>query len=313
MTILQFLPVRSRVLRLSTVATFACAMLILHACGDTTPLQPPPQQVECDTSSATAALLPLGTYQLANVDGTGLPIVLKNRTMVLASGRINLTTDSTFSMVQLIRAPRTGPTGTITDSINVSGTFSRCGTAVLFHARFGSSNTFHATLLQHVLLLAVPNSIVNTGKASGLTLLAFADNAHAYQCGSETSFPGTLLGSYTLISANGRPVPVLLPDSYPSAITMVSAMATLATSTYEIEARGTVVGIDSAVVEVSDSGSVEPCLGELKFTSTIRDTSLLVATSTSQLSLSLPASFVDFDYEFLGDASPIALVFQRNP
>jgi hypothetical protein len=90
----------SQVLRLSTLAALVYTLLVLHACSDSNFLQPPPPQ-KCDTSSATAALLPPGSYFLANVDGTGLPIVFTNPTKVLASGRIDLTADSAFSIVQL--------------------------------------------------------------------------------------------------------------------------------------------------------------------------------------------------------------------
>ena len=263
--------------------------------------------------NATAALLPLGSYQLANVDGTGLPIRVEHQAKVLDSGRIDLTADSTFLIVQFFRLPGAGPQGAVTDSTTVSGTFSRCGKAITFHARFGSSDTYHASVLQHVLLLAAPNTLVNTGKVNGLSVLAFADDAHAYQCGSESSVPSTALGTYTLISAQGSPLPVFLENPYPSVIAVASGTATIATSSYGIQVLGTVNAIDSTVVVASDSGTVEPCLGALRFTSTIRDTSFVAAIPTAQLILSLPASFVDFDYDFLGDVDPIPLVFQRNP
>jgi hypothetical protein len=301
----------SRLLRLSTLAAFVCTMPVLYACSDTNTLQPfPPGQ--CDTSSTTAALLPPGSYHLANVDGAGLPIRVEHQTKVLDSGRIDLRADSTFSIVQFLREPGAGPQGAITDSTTVSGTFSRCGKAMTFHARVGSSDTYHASVLQHVLLLSVPLTFVNTGSARGASVLVYVDDPHAYQCGSESSIPSTALGSYTLISADGLPLPVLLRDSYFSAVTFTSATATLATSSYGIQVHGTVSEIDSTVVMVSDSGTVEPCLGALRFTSTIRDTSYVAMIPTAQLTLNLPASFVDYDYDFLV-SDPIPLVFQRNP
>jgi hypothetical protein len=181
-----------------------------------------------------------------------------------------------------------------------------------FHARFGSSDTYHASVLHHVLLLRVPPAFLNSSVGQKNSILAFVDDPHAYQCGSASSIPSTTLGSYTLISADGQSLPVLLPASYYSAVTIASALATISTSSYAIEARGTVSEIDSAVVLASDSGTVEPCLGALRFTSTIRDTSFIATIPTAQLRFNLPASFVDFDYDFLG-ADPIALVFQRNP
>ncbi len=262
--------------------------------------------------NATAVLLPLGSYQLANVDGTGLPIRVEHPAKVLDSGRIDLTADSTFSIVQFFRLPGAGPQGAVTDSTTVSGTFSRCGKAITFHARFGSSDTYHASVLQHVLLLAAPNTLVNTGKVNGLSVLAFADDAHAYQCGSESSVPSAALGSYTLISADGSPLPVFLQSPYPNVIAFASGTANIATSSYGIQVLGTVNAGDSTVVVATDSGTVEPCLGALKFTSTIRDTSLVAAIPTAQLFLNLPATFVNYDYDFLAP-DPIALVFQRNP
>jgi hypothetical protein len=310
-TILNAVRASSRVLRLSTLAAFGCTMSVLYACSDTNSLHPFPPS-ECDTSSATAVLVPPGSYQLANVDGADLPIRVEHRTRVLDSGRIDLRADSTFSILQFFRVPGAGPQGAITDSTTVSGTFSRCGAAITFHARVGSSDTYHASLLRHVLLLAVPFRLVHTDKVNGLSILAYADDAHAYQCGSESSIPSTALGSYALISADGFPLPVLLRDSYYSAVTVTSATATIATSGYGIQVHGTVSEIDSTVVMVSDSGTVEPCLGALRFTSTIRDTSYVAMIPAEQLTLNLPASFVDYEYDFLF-SDPIPLVFQRNP
>jgi hypothetical protein len=309
---LNVLRASSQVVRLSTLAAFVCTMPVLYACSDANTLQPfPPGQ--CDTSSTTAALLPPGSYYLANVDGAVLPIRVEHQTKVLDSGRIDLRADSTYSILQFFRAPGAGPQGAITDSTTFRGTFSRCGKAITFHARFGSGDTYHASVLRHVLSLTVPSPFLNTGRASGASVLVYVDDPHAYQCGSESSVPSTALGSYTLISAGGFPLPVLLEITYPSTITFASGTATIATSSYGIQVYGTVNGIDSTVVVASDSGTVEPCSGALKFTSTIRDTSFVATIPPAQLTLNLPASLVDYDYNFLGDIDSIPLLFQRNP
>lgn len=132
------------------------------------------------------------------------------------------------------------------------------------------------------------------------------------RCDGDT-VPGA--GSYELGTVNGGAPPMRLPDTYPYAITVASATATIHGLTYTIHGRGSASTAGASDVEVfADSGTVAACAATLHFVSAVRDTTYTVRSLTNALAIPLPADFVKYAYgTFLGPDPPVDLIVVKVP
>jgi len=298
--------------RASGAAVFLVGVSILIACSDAIIAGPPPP-----VCNVTNPLVTPATFNLATINGGFLPIPISGHTSVLASARLDLRSDSTFRLVQLHRAPHTGPNGPVTDSASASGTFSLCSSRITLTATSVGGAHYTGNVRPNSISLVLPSNRISDSPTTGSSILVFAVDAHRYICGDDPIVPSSeASGVFTLSTVDQHTVPDTLLDTYPTMVVVTSGTATIDDSTYYLRVLGrTSDSGDSVVTVAADSGAIEACAGSLKMmTSLIADSAFQIQATDSVLAMPLPPDFIGYGYNtFAGDVAPIQLLLRRNP
>lgn len=299
--------------RVSGAAALVAAGTILYACSDASVTGSPPPPV----CHATNPLVTPATFYLATLNGAFLPIPIFGHTSVLGSARLDLGSDSTYRLVQLHRAPHTGPDGLVTDSASNSGTYSLCSSRITLSPTSVGGANYIGDVRPGSISLVLPSDLISNPPTTSTSILVFAADSHNYICGDDPIVPSSSAsGVFTLSTIGPHAVPDTLIETYPTTVVVTSGTASIDDSTYHLRVLGrTSDSGDSVVTVVADSGASEACAGSLKIvTSLAADSAFQIQTSDSLVVVPLPPDFVGYGYNsFAGDTESIELLFRRNP
>jgi len=298
--------------RLLSASAAAALIVAVHACVEDDPTRPARPEVSCSTSPDIAAGIPPAVYFLAFANGASLPLILEQHTRVLDSGSMTLNADSTFTFVSYTRLRHDISHGDSGVTIaHVVGRYSRCGATIHFNSN--PILDFAATIRGTTFTVVAPVAAVSPGASGHTYSLVYSQNVREVICGSADAGPDITSGAYGLLTVDSAAPPVILPNGYPYLITLASATATIVGDKYKLVGRGSVDLPDSTDVEVfADSGRVLSCPGFVQFVSTVHDSSFTGSTKPTTLKIRLPASFVNFEYDFFG-GDPVVLVLSKSP
>lgn len=301
---------------LLVIATGACIGMA-YACGNDSPTSivpppPPPPSLVCDTSSSIGAGVPPGTYLLVSVNGFFPPVRASYPGAVVDSGNVTLSADSSYEITMYTRATRLEDGTWMDTKATDAGRISRCGATIHFDSP--TLPSYVARINETSFTALLPGELVPPGAHSDTLTVVYSKHPRSFICGDTVPALSLTPGAYSLTTVNGSPPPVTLPDSYPYSVTIASATVTISGSAYAIHARGS---SDSAhvadAVVVSDSGTIVACPAYLHFASSVHESSFTVLASENSMSIPLPAAFINFEYDFFGEASPVALELHRTP
>lgn len=311
----------SRLCSPRSIRLFSCCfcLVLAYACGadgpTTVPPPPPPPPPPVATCSGPTIVTDTGTVALflTTADGSYLPLKIFATQAVLDSGALVMRPDSTYQMVTFSRGAHAANTVGIADSIAEHGHYSVCGNKVQFAPAAGTG--FSATVLGLTLTTTRHGSDVVPDGAQDTLRMLFTPSVRAALCGDGSADSARLAsGSYRLLRVNGSTPPTELPDTYPYAIQIASATATVNGAGYTIEGRGSTTKAGTSDVELfSDTGTIVSCATVWHFRSATQDTMFAVYGSSASLMVPLPPSFIGYDYGFLGDDPPVTLELEKIP
>lgn len=125
-------------------------------------------------------------------------------------------------------------------------------------------------------------------------LLVAASLVLASACGSDSvTGPKNVAGTYTLVTVDGLPLPITVPNPRGETIVVNSVTATLnGNNTYAVAGTGTQGGDASTII--TDAGTWSQSGATLHFTSTLfTGASYTGSAKTDSVTVTLPGGFVD--------------------
>lgn len=317
--------------RLLTVAAIAASAAVLHACGaeqithvgppppPPPPPAPPPPPPPPDCRASESPNLASRRFFLARVGVSLLPFYVNAFSSVLDTARIDLKSDSTYTYVQLHRAPHSGSRGAITDSVADSGSYSLCGSQITLTSSSAGHAQFQGAATASQFSLALTANLIAGEYAFVGYQAVFALDARGLNCPADSAaVPLEASGDLQLRTLDGQALPVTLVETDVTTVSISSAVFTMRAPRYSVQAIGRTNKTGAAdVVVVSDSGEVQACSGAMKIaTSIVRDTAFLVESRDTLVVMPLAPDFVGYGYTdnyFTYYDPPMQLVFRPSP